>query len=211
MKCIICNQRKGKRHCPAKNGLICPRCCGEKRVIEIRCPQECPYLSEGLSYQWTKAYVSILDWIDDPAQRRKFYESTRKHGDVLGVLELEIVNYSKNLRALTDSEVLEAIETVIKTYQTEERGVIYEHSTPNPLAQSLVKELRRVIREEGEESDEGRSSWSRSAVIATLEAMQLHLAYHQEEGTGERSYLDFVRRNHPEASSQGESDIIVSG
>lgn len=211
MKCVICNQRKGKRHCPAKDDLICPRCCGEKRVIEIRCPQDCQYLSDGLSYQWTKTYVGIMEWIEEPGKRRQFYESTQRHGEILSVLELEIVDYSKSLRSLTDSIILEAVETLHKTYQTEDRGVIYEHASANPLAQSLVRDLREAVQRESEESGDNRSRWTRAGIIASLEAIQTQIAYHQAKGMGDRSYLDFLLRSRPEAIPKDESGIIISG
>ena len=47
MKCIICGKGKAKRFCPAKNSNICPKCCGEKRGIEINCPLDCEYFIEG--------------------------------------------------------------------------------------------------------------------------------------------------------------------
>ncbi len=43
-KCAKCSQRKGKRSCPALNGLICARCCGTYRLSEIQCPPDCDYL-----------------------------------------------------------------------------------------------------------------------------------------------------------------------
>jgi len=43
-KCTLCNQRKGKRPCPAKGSPICPQCCARNRVTVIDCPPDCPYL-----------------------------------------------------------------------------------------------------------------------------------------------------------------------
>lgn len=43
-KCHVCDQRKGKRPCPARSAPICPRCCAQNRVVEIDCPTDCPFL-----------------------------------------------------------------------------------------------------------------------------------------------------------------------
>jgi len=43
-KCARCNQRKGKRTCPAL-GKICSACCGQHRRKDIDCPRDCAYLS----------------------------------------------------------------------------------------------------------------------------------------------------------------------
>src|SRR2546422_1379711 len=49
--CVYCHGRKGKRSCPALNGLICSTCCGENRLTKIACPADCPYLEAGTDYQ----------------------------------------------------------------------------------------------------------------------------------------------------------------
>jgi hypothetical protein len=46
--CSYCQQRKGKRSCPALGGTICASCCGQHRLQEIDCPSDCTYLG-GLS------------------------------------------------------------------------------------------------------------------------------------------------------------------
>jgi hypothetical protein len=48
--CVHCRASRGKRTCPALGGLICAPCCGTYRLVEIRCPEECPYLG-GERYQ----------------------------------------------------------------------------------------------------------------------------------------------------------------
>src|SRR3989442_12196265 len=49
--CVYCHGRKGKRSCPALNGLICSTCCGENRLTKIACPADWPYLEAGTDYQ----------------------------------------------------------------------------------------------------------------------------------------------------------------
>jgi len=41
--CRYCEERKGKRPCPAL-GAVCSRCCGAHRGREIDCPEDCAYL-----------------------------------------------------------------------------------------------------------------------------------------------------------------------
>ena len=45
MTCPLCSTRPAKRQCPALNQAICPVCCGTKRLVEIRCPDDCVYLA----------------------------------------------------------------------------------------------------------------------------------------------------------------------
>lgn len=43
-KCPLCQRRKGRRQCPARDAQICSHCCGTKRRREIACPEDCVYL-----------------------------------------------------------------------------------------------------------------------------------------------------------------------
>ena len=43
--CPLCGARKAKRACPGVRQDICPVCCGTKRLIEIKCPADCVYLT----------------------------------------------------------------------------------------------------------------------------------------------------------------------
>jgi len=45
-KCLHCQQRKGKRPCPALRGVICSACCGQHRGRQIQCPLDCQFFVE---------------------------------------------------------------------------------------------------------------------------------------------------------------------
>src|SRR5688572_29673444 len=45
MTCPLCATRTAKRQCPALNQAICSVCCGTKRLVEIRCTDDCVYLA----------------------------------------------------------------------------------------------------------------------------------------------------------------------
>ena len=40
---------RGRRHCPALDGMICSRCCGSERGSELECPAECPHFPFGVA------------------------------------------------------------------------------------------------------------------------------------------------------------------
>jgi hypothetical protein len=42
--CPLCGTRRARRGCPALDKQICAVCCGTKRLVEIQCPSDCPYL-----------------------------------------------------------------------------------------------------------------------------------------------------------------------
>ena len=49
-KCPVCRERRPKRSCPALGQTICTVCCATKRLVEIRCPPDCVYLSSAKAH-----------------------------------------------------------------------------------------------------------------------------------------------------------------
>lgn len=205
MKCILCDQKKGKRFCPAKNTYICPQCCGEKRVVEISCPADCDYLDSGQTYQSIKKYSAQLRQEQDPIKRRKLYATNQAFRSVFGKIEQSIINYSANLQTLTDSHILEAISLLRKTYLTEQKGVIYEHTSSNPLVQALVKDLKETLETIRAQQEDGRPTLRTADLLDCLAVVETDISYHLDSASEREGYLSFIRRNHPEISSEAAS------
>jgi len=93
--CPSCDARKGKRSCPALGGLICPRCCGTKRILEIRCPPDCRYLSHE-RYQGKRLLTQA-----SPLQKR-YLEASGKGEDFFQMLILVDMHLADFLRANPD-------------------------------------------------------------------------------------------------------------
>lgn len=209
MKCPVCNSRKGKRFCPAKQRQICAQCCGEKRVIEIRCPPDCAYLTSGQSYQRFKDYVAQIQAIESPLEQQLILETSFRYADFLEELEKSIVEYAADLRSLRDSDVSEALSRVRETYETESKGIIYEHASPNPLVQALVKQLRETIESLRDERKPEEPHLGPSELIDCCRVLQLNVR-HYAEGSGQ-DYLQFIRRSHPEeAGRASEGGGLIS-
>jgi hypothetical protein len=73
-KCIYCHQKKGKRSCPALNGLICSGCCGEHRGRAIACPIDCPYFVDHEAYQQGRLGVAFFQ------ERQPLYRELERVG-----------------------------------------------------------------------------------------------------------------------------------
>ena len=205
MKCILCGERKGKRFCPAKNTSICTQCCGEKRVVEIDCPSDCVYLSSGHTYQSIKKYSAQLQQEKDPLRRKKLYETGQHFGRLFGEIERAIIGYAADLRTLTDQHILQAVSLLKETYRTEQKGVIYEHSSANPLVQALVRDLRVSLEKIRTQPDRDFPIPKTADLLDCLEVVEQDIGYHLE-GTSERgSYLGFIKKNHPDISSKAAS------
>ncbi len=209
MKCPLCEARKGKRFCPAKQRQICAQCCGEKRVIEIPCPADCPYLSSGQEYHRWKDYQAQLGALEDPRERIRMVETLVHLGPFLDALEKGVVQYAGELQSLRDQHVEEAVSFLLETYRTESKGIIYEHSSTNPLVQALVRKLRDVTEQYRSGQEPDSPSLGPEEVVRCLKFVRLNVR-HYAGGRG-TDYLDFVRRNHPElAGRQDPSGGIIS-
>jgi hypothetical protein len=139
MTCPLCEARKGKRVCPARGALICSTCCGQKRVVEIDCPEDCVYLTGGHAAGW------------DGRARDRERDGRRLGPHLSGLSEAQqrllllalagVVGLHARRPELDDALLLEAVVALRKTTETRERGVIYEHPASDPRAQGLVADL----------------------------------------------------------------------
>lgn len=209
MKCLVCDSKKGKRFCPAKDGLICAQCCGEKRVIEINCPPDCSYLVTGQSHQNEKHFVAQLTAERDPLRRKKLIQVSRQWAGFLFLLQQEIVQYARDVRSLRDSTIKEAVRLLRKTLETERKGLIYEHSSPDPLIQSLSHDLKRGVDKIREDAEGPFHGIRLEAILNCLDVLEMEIDFHLLEEPSGAGYLQFIRRNHPGTSGRENSSGLI--
>ena len=53
-KCGYCGKKAGKRYCPSLDKIICPFCCGNNRLKNIVCEEDCKYLDHEIYQQKIK-------------------------------------------------------------------------------------------------------------------------------------------------------------
>lgn len=187
--------------------MICTQCCGSKRVIEINCPPDCQYLTDGHQYHTAKKYSQQILRESDPVRARRYYGTLNNLEPELRQLELEILRYAGELSSLGDDHVLEAVRLARKTYETEERGIILaKQRHPNPLVESLADELQRACEDLRIGSDEA-AALRLEDVLDCLDALALDVEFHIDNQGG--SYLDFITRNHPEESRDLKPSRII--
>jgi len=213
MKCCLCEQKKAKRHCPAKNSLICAQCCGEKRVLEINCPESCEFLLAGRERdaQEFGKHVRNLDSSARERSRRVLLENQ----DTVARLEYAIAQARILSRDLTDKDVAQAIDVLLETYRTEDKGVLYEKASDSLRVESLRRELRSVLESlrnpEGEEGkgivDPQSTRLTLSAAIDCLDYIRSLVAAFMEDRHAVSSYVDFLARITPRKETR--SSIIM--
>jgi uncharacterized membrane protein YccC len=210
MKCPLCNQRKGKRSCPAKSALICPQCCGEKRVLEIDCPESCEFLQTGRNHESHSQRMRHL-YTSDPLKLEKRRRVYSNYQALVAHVETFLAEERRLSRDLSDKDTAEALDLLLATLRTEEKGILYERTSSDLRVDSLRRRLKEIL-DSHLNPPEGKGERMRvSQVIESLEVIRDVLASHMESGPSELSYVDFLARLMPRsdrAASSGSSIII---
>jgi hypothetical protein len=142
--CPLCSQRKAKRHCPALDRAICPVCCGTKRLVEIRCPSSCPYLSSARSHP--PAVVQRREDRDLGYFVPLFETLTQGQYELLLAFQsLTVKHAGSAMPPLHDVDVADAAQAVAATLETSRKGIIYEHQTTSLPAQRLAADFREFL------------------------------------------------------------------
>jgi len=202
MVCPLCGQRKARRACPALGRQICAVCCGTKRLTEIRCPHDCPYLATSREHP-PAAMVR--------QQQRDFglfVQFTRDFNERQSQLFLMACTFlaryePPELHQVLDEDVGAAAAALASTFETAARGVIYEHRPASPPAERLAAALKPLLLEAGKHAG---TAFERDAAVVLRrieEAVREVRLIAPDEG---RRFLDFVGRLIRETDASSGSD-----
>lgn len=211
MKCLICEKRKGKRHCPAKNGYICPVCCGEKRGVEIDCPLDCTYFVEGQKYHQEKVSRQRLrkEGVDSFIRRAEMYN---KHPEIFNDIEIAFVNVFRTNNRIRNVDLAEGLGLVLKTLATEKRGLFYDHRSENSFANEISDRVIKIIREYKDNIELGESRISIDYGREIVQEFLNEVEFFIENEVNPRSYFIHILRYHPQRAetSHGAGNIILA-
>jgi hypothetical protein len=142
-KCVYCHQRKGRRSCPALQGLICSQCCGEHRLTRISCPPDCSYLDTGSEYQQRRLGEQF-----SPV-RREWYRSLNEIGGekaaaLFNLIEVVTFTYFHDRRDGQDAEIIAALQALRRTLSP-----LHVPAAPMPVfAEHLKKEYDTFVKQQ---------------------------------------------------------------
>jgi hypothetical protein len=141
--CIYCQKQKGKRSCPALNGLICPSCCGQHRGVRINCPISCKYFKAHESYQKDRQSDEFhANWI--AATQPLYHQKKYKAIDLIAQLEIAIFQHFRDKAAGNDREVFEALEFLKRRLSP----VLIVETTATTLGNTLSQTLEEFLKKE---------------------------------------------------------------
>ena len=209
MKCFLCGERKAKRYCPAKQRDICPVCCGEKRGIEINCPEDCKYFVKGQEYQQKKVTTQRVKK-DGAVTYHKRAELYRKNPHLFAKIEFAIVDaYNGNSRLL-NKDVVGALDLIYKTFQSESKGLIYKHRSEDSVVNDLADIIEREINELKNHEDM-RMAITTNFAKDVVEDFLNEAKFYEKEDEARNSYLTHLARFHKDrpSSKVTKSEIIL--
>jgi len=114
------------------------------------------------------------------------------------------------LEAARDADVADAAGALASTYETESKGLIYEHRATSLPAQRLAGELRTVFDQLGRERP---SAFVRDAAVVLRRLEQLALGAEQAAPGDRLSFLNLVGRVagriRPAADEPGPTELVL--
>lgn len=188
--CPLCQKRKGRRACPAKGEAICSVCCGQKRRVEIACPEDCVYLSGAHAGSWEGRETERNR---DLRRLAPFLDRLSEDQGRIFLVALVGLNSLRARHAALDDELLhEAVTALRKTVETRTRGVLYEHSPDDLRAVGLVSDLRGLF--EAKDASGRATAPADADLAAVLLALEGAIGVCRREHAGAALFLETAAR-----------------
>ena len=208
--CPQCRQRRARRACPALKEQICAVCCGTKRLVEIRCPPDCPYL---VSAREHPPAAVVRKQREDLGFLVEFMRDLNTRQSQLFFLIATLITRHKTpeLESIVDDDVAEAAGTLAATFETAARGVIYEHRTASLPAGRLVTALKAAL---AEVAGSAGSPIERDAGVILRRFEQASRRMSEGDTVNRRAFIELLERvvQRPDEASPesgGEPRLIV--
>ncbi len=200
--CPQCNKRPAKRFCPALRTRICAICCARERMIELACPESCPYLVDArVSASKRESALRAKEAITVTAPEMTLNERALTS---LEAIELAIVNAQRGvgspaIHGIDDAEILAAVQNAIKNLETEESGLIYEHRAAIPGIDELSRRIRDHLDnfEDSPAEERPRRSEILKALTFTRESVKAHVKRAAGDPAASRSYIRYISLFYP--------------
>lgn len=149
----------------------------------------------------------------DPIKQQKHARILNNFEGPVAYLEYVLAQERRASRNLTDKYVSEALDLLLATYRTEEKGVLYEQVSSNLSVDALRRRLRDVVESCRNPTEAHQERLRLSDAIECLELIRDLVGSHMASRESPTSYVDYLARVMPRSSEQGGrgSSLIVPG
>jgi hypothetical protein len=189
--CPLCGQRKARRTCPALGHQICATCCGTKRLVQIKCPSDCPYLATAREHP--PAAVARRQQHDLQSLVHFMRDFNQRQSQLFFLVNTFLVRHNPpELQPLIDDDAAEAAEALAATLETSARGVIYEHHPASLPAERLAVALKPLLAEAG--GPNAGTAFERDAAFVLRRIAEAARAVRASDEGNRRAFLDLLGR-----------------
>ncbi len=208
--CELCETRRARRICPGIRGQICSMCCGAEREVSIACPLDCEYLQEARRHErLPEVSPEDLPSADIPVSE----EFLERNEQLLALTADALLRSALEIPGVVDSDLREALASLVRTYRTLESGLYYETLPTNPLAAAIHSNVRRTLDDVRRRVRErhGVTPYRDADILGSLVYFQ-QLEFVSNNGRRRgRAFIDLLRthlRDRDEPSA-GQSSLII--
>lgn len=188
--CPLCNVGRARRGCPAVGQQICAVCCGTKRLVQIQCPPDCPWLAGAREHPPAVAVRQQQRDVGLLVQLMRDFND--RQSQLFFLISTFISTYEPaELQSLVDDDVAEATTSLASTFETAARGVIYEHRPASLPAERFMAALRPALLEVGQG---GGSAFERDAAVVLRRVDEAVREIRALDQSNRRAFLDLLGR-----------------
>ncbi len=209
MACAICQERRPKRFCPGVRGDICSICCGTEREVSVTCPLDCPYLEAARRHE----KPSLLEPTEIPNQDIRVTEAFLGENEaLLAFLGQSLCTAALETAGVSDFDVRDALDALIRTYRTLQSGVYYETRPENSLARPVYEAVQAAVTEFRRREQERGLAKTRDADVLGLLVFLQRLELDRNNGRRRgRAFLHLLRSfyNAPTGAGSSASSSLV--
>ena len=198
-KCVICEQRRGKRQCALKNAMICSLCCGLVQT-EGNCSDDCPFFLESKSFASEKQDERETQLgerfkrdfaAEDEEVMRTFNIITTPLNDIF-------VACAQEDSYLEDKDLVEALDDLMTNLREGVGQVVSSEDVKLNRAGNLVPQMKESL----ESIDESAPDF---LVVPCLEILSGIISLSQKDDAP-RAYLDeIIKLKEKDEAEEGEA------
>lgn len=202
MVCPLCGTRRARRACPALGHQICAVCCGTKRLTEIACPADCPYLTTAREHP--SAAVVRQHERDLALLVRFLRDLNERQSRLFLLIATFLIRYHPSeLQQIIDEDVADAVEAMAATFETASHGLIYEHRPTSLPAERLSASLKPLLIEAA--GRHAGSAFERDAAFVLRRMKEAGMKARTQDPGNRRALIELLTRaiRAPESGAEG--------
>ncbi len=140
--CRLCEKKPPRRFCPALTAEICAPCCGVEREQSIDCPLDCDHLREARKHEKLPEFDASKLPHGEIELTDAFLE---RHQDLAIITGRILLMGAMDTQGIVDSDMRDALDSLVRTYKTADSGLVYESRTANTYAAAVQQRFQGEV------------------------------------------------------------------